>query len=298
MSRPTTVAVTGPCGGAGRTSLVAQVARRLFETGRIPMAFDLDPQNALGLHLGMAPGEPLGITHPGVARHEVADLMRRHKARVPFLPFGATSEQELRTLEYQTARDRSWLSGRLETLVPNNCRYAVLDAPAQPGPWQRAAIGAADLIVMFVRPDAASFTSLPRAEAHLREVLGPEASTRSVWALGRFDPCRRLDRDVRVGFERALGERLMPTAVTECASVGEALARGAALDPADGSPALEDFARLTEELVEAADRARETRERAQVGTAPNRLRLAAVAGMAPDEPWLPDEGKGRYHVQR
>jgi cellulose synthase operon protein YhjQ len=274
---PPKIALVGLDGGAGRTTVVAHLARSFHLSGKVPMAFDLDPRNALGLHLGMRPGDPMGLCRPELDRPAVAELLRRHGASIPFLPFGSASEHDVRTLEHQTARDSSWLEGRLERFIPNNCRYILIDSPACPGPWQRAALAACELALIVVRPDAGSFAALPQLEELLAHGLGGNHHERTAYVINRFDPCRTLDLDVRAAFAHVLGSRLLPTVVHECASVAEALARGDTVDPSGPTRVARDFAALAKRVRGLAQTARQAAARA--GSAPSRRRLAAVSGM-------------------
>lgn len=295
---PTRLTFASANGGVGRTTLVAHLAREFSDMGRVPMAFDLDPQNALGLHLGMTPDETLGITHAEVNRAAIAQMMRRHRASIPYLPFGGGSEQEIRTLEYQIAREPSWLMGRIESLMPKPCHDVLVDIPSTMSPWWRAGLKAADMVVVVVRPEAASFASLPRQEALLRDVLGEDWRARSRYVVNRFDPTRALDRDIVGTFSHVLGERLIEVLVPECISFGEALARGELIDTHETSPARVALPALASALHRAAEAAgrrgrsdRDTVER----PVPKMRRLAAVSGFD-GEGWQPEEGKGRYHV--
>lgn len=57
----TVVAVVSPKGGVGKTTVVANLATALLDGGRPVTVVDLDPQNALRLHLQMSLDESRGI---------------------------------------------------------------------------------------------------------------------------------------------------------------------------------------------------------------------------------------------
>lgn len=293
------ISFVGANGGVGRTTLVARFARELSAMGRVPMAFDLDPQNSLGLHLGMAPGEPQGISVSGLDRSGVANLLRRHEASVPYLPFGSNSEQALRTLEYQISREPSWLLGRVADLIPNRCDEVLIDTPATLSPWLRAGIKIADLVVVVVRPDAACFAKLPHQESVFRDLMGADWSARTRYLINRMDESRTLDRDVYAAFTKALGSRLLDGVVPECASIGESLALGRD-EPRPSSPVPKCVRALVEQVLAVAGEL-PTRQAQETSPVSPRPQLAAVVDVLEREdsgPWQPDEGKGRYYVQR
>ncbi|MEO1234252.1 MAG: cellulose synthase operon protein YhjQ/BcsQ [Myxococcota bacterium] len=298
MIDPLRIAFLGVSGGTGRTTLVAHVAKALHQSGQVPMAFDLDPQNTLGLHLGMKPGESFGFCREEVTLEAIPQMLRRNGARVPYLPFGAASDQELRHMEHRMAQDPEWLPQRMRGFMPRNCSIALIDASASTGPWRRAALEAADLVVMVARPDPGCFAALPHAERRLTEVLGPdELAARSVWVLSRFDACRSLDRDIRLAFHHALRRRLLPVAITECVSLGEALARNETVDLQGGTQVALELCALTEELKSRAEAAGPRTDAPWPAESPRRLRLTAITGGHDD--W--EQGttsRGRYHVKR
>ena len=56
------VCFASPKGGVGKTTLAANIAGRLAQTGQRTLVLDLDPQNALRLHFGIPLSDPAGYT--------------------------------------------------------------------------------------------------------------------------------------------------------------------------------------------------------------------------------------------
>lgn len=48
----TVIAVISPKGGVGKTTVAVNLASAMAENGRVVRLVDMDPQNALRLHLG------------------------------------------------------------------------------------------------------------------------------------------------------------------------------------------------------------------------------------------------------
>jgi chromosome partitioning protein len=59
----TVIAVISPKGGVGKTTVAVNLASTLAAGGRAVRLVDLDPQNALRLHLGADPADPGGLVH-------------------------------------------------------------------------------------------------------------------------------------------------------------------------------------------------------------------------------------------
>jgi cellulose biosynthesis protein BcsQ len=57
------ICFASPKGGVGKTTLAANVASGLSRAGQKVIALDLDPQNTLRLHFGVALSDRNGFTH-------------------------------------------------------------------------------------------------------------------------------------------------------------------------------------------------------------------------------------------
>ncbi len=235
------VALVSMKGGTGRTTLTALLATLLSRRGERVWAVDLDPQGALGLHLGMRPGTPVGLAHPEA---DVAAYLKRTGATVPHVPFGWCSPEALARLEADATRDPDWLARRLEAVAPDARDLVLLDVAPGPSPWLRQALRLAGAALVVLLPDAASYATLPATEALFA------GAPPLYYVVNQVDGRRPLCADIVAAMRRALGARLLPFAVHADERVREALAMGTTLlDAPDGSQVLLDLEPLADWLA-------------------------------------------------
>ena len=83
-------------GGVGKTTVTENLAMALArQTGRTVLAVDLDPQNALALHLGLGPQELRGLSRASQSGQNWRDACFERQPRLYLLPIGAGEAREL-----------------------------------------------------------------------------------------------------------------------------------------------------------------------------------------------------------
>ncbi|MFT7621723.1 MAG: cellulose synthase operon protein YhjQ [Myxococcota bacterium] len=234
-------------GGTGRTTLAANLASVLTQNRRACFALDLDPQNSLGLHFGMPPGEQTGISWKGVNRSHVNDFRHRNRARVPILPFGQCSARELADLEDEMHEDPYWLHRAVDRLTPDDCQFVILDTPGY-GVWMEQAVRVADLVLVSMLPDGASFATLPATEQFLaRHCAEHEHDRRWYYLINQSDGRTTLGRDAVDAARDMLGRQVLPITIPYDSAVPEALTRQRPLiEEAPGSQVLRSLWSLAE----------------------------------------------------
>lgn len=86
---------TSPKGGVGKTTLSAHTAAILAKRGHRVLALDLDPQNALRLHLGVSIREESGFLKAIDGRPDWRASAIDTPAGVRLLPFGAAEPRRV-----------------------------------------------------------------------------------------------------------------------------------------------------------------------------------------------------------
>lgn len=186
------IAFVSPLGGIGRTTLAAHVATLLAQRGAATLAIDLSPQNALGLHLGLASGEPSEAASASAVpvrgwRDAIAEeqwwgqpaLENSHGVRL--LPHGAWQH----ACEAQAPLPDNWLAAQLLQLDLPDDAVIVLDTPPLPAPLALQAAQCADLVLLLLDAGTRSLhwqaplqrlvAALPKSAHHAVLVTGVDA---------------------------------------------------------------------------------------------------------------------------
>lgn len=222
----TVIAVVAAKGGVGKSTVAANLGVALCQTGRAVLAVDLDPQNALHLHLGGDPEDIAGLSRASVGGESWRDACKRSASGIYVLPFGLVNEPDLQALERQLAADPNWLSSHLQSLGLSNDALVILDTPPGPSEYLRQALGVANLVISVLLADAASYATLPMIENMIQRYCGDRPGYLGhVCVINQADGARRLSRDAVHLIRGALGERVIGV-VHQDQSVSESLACG------------------------------------------------------------------------
>jgi cellulose synthase operon protein YhjQ len=236
-------------GGTGKTTVAANLAAQLTRAGRRCMAFDLDPQNALGLHFGLPPGSGPGIVTEQLSARAVADHLRRIRATVAFLPFGQHSPEQRARVEAWLDAAPEWLPSRLDALSPPRCEVVVLDTPAAYSPWSRHALASADLVLAVLLADAASYATVPAFEEYAHNVAGV-APERIHYLFNQFNPNRSLSRDVVDALRALIPNRVLPFEINDDEFTREQLANAKPVVDGTISQTAADFDQLAQWVLQ------------------------------------------------
>ncbi|WP_019937778.1 cellulose biosynthesis protein BcsQ [Bordetella sp. FB-8] len=229
----TVIAVVAAKGGVGKSTIAANLGTALCQTGRAILSIDLDPQNALHLHLGGNPEDIHGLSRASVGGTPWRNACVRSVSGVYVLPFGQVNDTDLQTLERQIASDPNWLSNHLRSLNLNSDTVVILDTPPGSSEYLRQALGAADLVISVLLADAASYPTLPMIENMIQRYSGARPGRLGhVCIVNQVDAARLLSKDSVHLIQSALGDRVIGV-VHEDQAVSESLARGRTVVEAD-----------------------------------------------------------------
>ncbi|MCA0325009.1 MAG: cellulose synthase operon protein YhjQ [Proteobacteria bacterium] len=238
-------------GGSGKTTLTANVAVALARRGHSVVAIDLDPQNALGLHLGLEATEEGGLAREGIRR----SAMFESPFGVHFIPFGRLTTEELPEFHAFLRDHPDWLAQSLAALPRSEFRFVLLDTPPGPTPYLRQALHAAHRVLVCGLADAASYATLPQMMALVEEYTHDRPQFLGAHPIINQMPVNgRLGHQVRSAVATEYGATLAPVSVHRDPRVAHALASEQPVveyDPA--AMASLDIEYLADWLIDLAD---------------------------------------------
>lgn len=222
-----TVAIVSAKGGVGKTTVTANLGVALRQAGQPALLVDLDPQNALRLHLGAERQSGIsGLARASVAGTRWRDISVLGEGGVHLLPFGQVNEDDRQTLERQMQDDPHWLARHLRALDLGPSTVVLMDTPPGPSAYLRQALSCADIVLVVTLADAASFATLPLMEGLIAQYCEsrPEFLGHA-YLINQADGSSPLSKDALRVIRSMLGDRAVASVHRDLA-VAEALAFG------------------------------------------------------------------------
>jgi len=243
------LALTSAKGGVGRTTFAASLATVLAQRGVSVLALELDPQNALALHLGATQAPANGLAARVLDGINPLDAALCNADGVYCLPFGLLEPARLDAFRALIAREPTWLVDLLAHINMEANSIIVLDAPPLPSLMAVQAVRAADFTLSITLCDTASALALDACESYHAAVA---ATAGFAHVLNQVNPTRPLRRKLALTLQQRLGKRLA-VPVHQDESVSDALAQSmTVLQHAPFSQAAHDFQGLADWLLEHA----------------------------------------------
>lgn len=252
------VTLMSATGGVGKTTVTANLAVALAQRRKKVLVVDIDPQNSQRIHLGLDPGQDAGLAREGVTLKSIFDSPfggadgDDNAGRVHFIPFGRVSDEELREFRRDLSIRPQWLRNHLRSLEPIGFDCVLIDTPQPPSVFLGQALTAADLALIVLQPDAASYVSLSTLEAMICDRAGREPNFIGAYKLINQMPTNsRLSHQVRAAIYANHAEHAVPLSIHHDASVAQALAHERpALEFRPGAMVSLDYQYLADWLVD------------------------------------------------
>jgi chromosome partitioning protein len=249
------IAVVSAKGGVGKTTLAANLASVLANSGRRVIALDLDPQNALRLHFGVPLDSIDGLSRATLSGNPWQTVMYDGIDGVTVLPYGALLEDDRRRFEAHIDQHPQWLAQSLQNLRLDPSDIVIVDTPPGSSTYVRTALSAANFALNVVLADAASYAAIPLMERLIETYAAPRAEFGGVgYVVNQIDQSRQLTKDVLKVLRQMLGNKVFPGVIHLDEGVSEALACDTTLihyDPL--SQAAADFRACSAWLMTALD---------------------------------------------
>ncbi len=222
----TVVAIASMKGGVGKTSVTANLAVAMAaELGAgCVSTIDLDPQNALHLHLGVEVSQGQGICRQALRRRSWLPIIADSEFGVRCVPYGVVSESEREAFEDILVAEPDWLERQLAQTGLGDDDLVLIDMPPGPSVYLNQGFACADLILIVLLADAGSYSTIVAMESWIDQVALLRPDVESVYLLNQTDESVRLNRDIGEVLQQRLGKRLLPVGIHRDEAVCEALA--------------------------------------------------------------------------
>jgi cellulose synthase operon protein YhjQ len=240
-------------GGVGKTTLTANLAAAVVAKlgPQSVTVVDLDPQNATHLHLGLDDSRVPGVCGASVNGQSWRKTLLTSEQGVQCLPYGAASEAEREQFEAMLLEEPHWVGDQLRAAKLGRGAIVLIDTPPGPSVYLKQVFDCADMVLMVLLADAASYATVPAMENWLQDQLVQYPHLRSVYVLNQLDRSDVLNRDVANLLYQRLDKRLTPVHIHNDEAVREALAfQEPVLDYDPHGQASHDLARLADWLIE------------------------------------------------
>lgn len=251
----TVIAVISPKGGVGKTTVSVNLACTLAAMGRSVRMVDLDPQNAMRLHLGADPGDGNGLIHQTLQQSSWYYAEYDSAYGVSFIPYGRASEVERITFEAHLALTPNWLRDNLSALENEHGSLTIIDTPPGPSVYVQQVLSIANLVLVVMIPDAGSYATLGSIEGLMDYYCANRTDFYgSYYVLNQFDAEHPLNRDIQSVMKNTLGDRLVSFPIHRDESLSEALAfQQPVRQYAPHSQAVEDIQQVSDWLLKRVD---------------------------------------------
>jgi cellulose synthase operon protein YhjQ len=211
-------------GGVGKTTVAANLSAALSRIQPV-VSIDLDPQNALRLHLGVGADEIDGVGRCTLEGRSWDTSLFKSPSGAHVLPYGALTEPDRDAFEVYLSEHPTWLTDGLNSLRLAENDFVVVDTPPGPSLYLQQALRAAHYALVVIHADAASYATLPAMEGLLlKYCTGREGYIGSAYLMNNVHSDKVLTRDVVDIIRARFGDRVVPFVVHQDEAVREALA--------------------------------------------------------------------------
>lgn len=212
------IAIVSPVGGAGRTTLTAELASLLIARGHPALAVECDPRNVLALHFGLLEPARAGLVSWLLGAGS-ANAALKSDDNVLLVPWGGDDDAAAGAHLARLLADPGWLGAFLAKVDLPPDAVALIDTPTWPSVETSQAIAAARLVLAVLPPSPTACAVLPR-------FLDGLAGKPCVYVVNGVMPARPLHVDIIALLRATLGEALLPYQIHADAGLLEALGHG------------------------------------------------------------------------
>jgi len=219
------IAIVSYKGGVGKTTVVANLAAhlKLLAPALNISAMDLDDQNGLRLHFGLSSKDHLGVADC----EDYEDLLSIGEVSpsgVVVYSYGNLAPVERLLFSHKMLALPVMIRAQLDHYLSGEKDLVLIDTPPGDNAAVRQAIMAADIILVVLNTDGASFATVGLIDELVPDIRTDFSMENIFYLLNDYDERRELDRDVLEVMKRRFGGKLAPVALHYDPSIREAFA--------------------------------------------------------------------------
>ena len=237
-----TIAVISAVGGAGATTVAAQLTAAFALQKRRTITFDFCSENILRLHFGMRFADQAGFACNLLAGKAWSEAAYRSGTGLNFVPFGQLrNDAELEFVVNWFRENPDWFGTQLAKLAMPADTLVICDTPRMPAMLREQVLSAAEIVLIVSAPDSISFATATR----IVDKVARAGARAPLLLLNGFEAERQLDRDVSLLLRSQHKKVFSPVVIHRDESLREALAcKQSVFDFAPLSQAAYDFSAL------------------------------------------------------
>ncbi len=221
----TVISVLSTNGGVGKTTVAVNLARALASQKIPVVVIDLNPQNLLKVHFGVAPNDVEGLARESLKQLSWKSVIREHASGVKFIPFGLISEVDRLAFEALLWNDSQWLRRQLQLLELPTSTIVIVDSPVTSSVLAKQVLRVSPFVLSVIKADAASYVGVQLFESMIQQARAMKIPLQKLYYLmNDIDLSFQLIRDTKEALRKGLGERLAPVLIHADVAVMEALA--------------------------------------------------------------------------
>ncbi len=248
------IAVINQKGGVGKTTITANLGHALAMAGRRVTVLDLDPQGHLTASLGIFRKPQKGVADLMLGEAQLQQVAIRSRERLMLIPCGRRLGDLEELQEGGAARGRLLANALNGHLADQD--YVLLDCPPSSGLLVANAALTAEEALIPVTGDYLGLNGLAQLMQTLKGFQPFRKRPLRHWIeLSRFQPRRRLAKEVKDKLNQHFSGRVLSNAIREAAVLAECPGVGRSIfEYRAGSRSAAEFEALAQELDDKGDK--------------------------------------------
>jgi cellulose synthase operon protein YhjQ len=213
-------------GGVGKSTVTVNFGSVMNLENRQVIAMDCDPNNTLKYHYGLSQSHSQGHALSSLTDSPIASSVYQLDSGEKVIPFGNLSESQLIEYEKKLIEDPFYLKKKIDSLHLTDKEILILDAPSGSSIFTQQVLNAANISVLVMLADAASYLTLENSLNLInKHCLGKKDYIGTMYLVNQIQRNHELNSDVFDMVQYQLQNHII-VEIHQDQFVAEALANG------------------------------------------------------------------------